>query len=114
MNWEILALAAMGGFGWYWYAGMQAREQAIAAGRRACQESGVQFLDESVAATRLRFARDGDGVLGLARNYRFEFSTTGADRHEGHIEMLGSRVEWVKLGDEWRAGAAQVVPFDVP
>lgn len=106
MSWEWLTLAAMGVVGWYWYAGMQAREQAIAAGRRACGESGVQFLDETVAQIRLRLARDSDGTMGLARHYRFEFSTTGADRHEGHIALLGSRVEWVKLGSEWRAGMA--------
>lgn len=102
MNWEILLLVALGGLGWYWYSDMQAREMAIAAGRRACQESALQFLDETVAQTALKFARDGDGVLGIVREYRFEFSHTGADRDAGSLLLRGGRVEWIKFGGEMR------------
>lgn len=107
MSWEILLLLGMGGIGWYWYAGMQAREMAIAAGRRACQEAQLQFLDETVAQTGQRLARDTDGALGIERNYRFEFSRTGADRDAGSIVVRGGRVEWVKLGGEWQAAASE-------
>lgn len=107
MSWEMLFLVVLGAVGWYWYAGMQAREMAIAAGRRACQEAKLQFLDETVAQSGLRFARDEDGALGVERNYRFEFSRTGADRDAGSIVVRGGRVEWVKLGGDWHGSASE-------
>jgi len=53
VSWEILLLGLFGVAGWYWYAGMHAREQAIAVGRRACQDASLQFLDESVALRKV-------------------------------------------------------------
>ena len=104
MSWEILLLGVFGGVGWYWYAGMQAREQAIAVGRRSCSDANLQFLDESVALSRTRFARNSSGQLQFQRDYRFEFSDTGNNRRPGVVRMLGDRVEWVSLDGEWQAG----------
>ncbi|MDQ1315113.1 MAG: hypothetical protein QG662_1222 [Pseudomonadota bacterium] len=110
MNWEIILLVLFGAVAWYWYAGMQAREQAIAVGRRACADAGLQFLDESVALSRTRFARNSHGQLQFQRDYRFEFSNTGDNRRPGVIRMLGDRVEWVSLDGEWHTGqSAEVV-----
>lgn len=104
MNGEILLLGMFGAVGWYWYAGMQVREQAVAAGRRACADAGLQFLDDSVALSRTCFARNGHGPLQFQRDYRFEFSDTGDNRRPGVIRMLGNRVEWVSLDGEWQPG----------
>lgn len=109
MSWEILLLGVFGAAGWYWYVGMQAREQAVAVGRRACAEAGLQFLDESVALFRTRLARNGSGQLQFLRDYRFEFSDTGDNRRPGVVRMLGNRVEWVNLDGEWRPGRAASV-----
>lgn len=104
MSWEILLLALAAAGAWYWYSGLQAREQAVAAGRRACAEAGVQFLDDSVALRRLRLARNGDGQLQFQRDFHFEFSDTGDNRRPGVVRMLGERVEWVSLDGEWQPG----------
>ncbi|MBZ0068809.1 MAG: DUF3301 domain-containing protein [Thiobacillus sp.] len=109
MSWEILLLGVFGGAGWYWYAGMQAREQAIAVGRRSCSDANLQFLDESVALSRTRFARNSSGQLQFQRDYRFEFSDTGNNRRPGVVRMLGDRVEWISLDGEWQAGRAASV-----
>jgi len=109
VSWEILLLGLFGAVAWYWYAGMQVREQAIAVGRRACADAGLQFLDESVALSRTRFARNSQGQLQFLRDYRFEFSDTGDNRRPGVIRMLGERVEWVSLDGEWHAGPAATV-----
>jgi hypothetical protein len=104
VSWEIILLGVFGAGGWYWYVGMQVREQAIAVGRRACGNAGLQFLDESVALSKIRFARNSNGQLQFQRDYRFEFSDTGNNRRPGVIRMLGERVEWVSLDGEWQPG----------
>jgi hypothetical protein len=109
VSWETLLLGMFGAVGWYWYTGMQVREQAVAVGRRTCADAGLQFLDESVALSRTRFARNGSGQLQFLRDYRFEFSDTGDNRRPGVIRMLGNRVEWVSLDGEWRPGRAASV-----
>jgi hypothetical protein len=91
--WELLALAlALAGVA-LWMDSLRARESAIAAGRAACERYGLQFLDDTVAFTRLRVARDGEGRLRFKRTYVFEFSDTGNNRRHGSIVMLGPRVE---------------------
>ncbi len=109
MSWEILLLGLLGVAGWYWYAGMHVREQAIAVGRRTCGEAGVQFLDDSVALSRTRLARNSSGQLQFQRDYRFEFSDTGNNRRPGVVRMLGDRVEWIGLDGEWQSGHAASV-----
>lgn len=109
MSWEILLLGLFGAAGWYWYAGLHAREQAVAVGRRACQDAGLQFLDESVALRRLRLARNGDGQMQFQRDFHFEFSDTGDNRRPGVVRMLGERVEWISLDGEWQPGRAASV-----
>lgn len=104
MSWEILLLGIFCAAGWYWYAGMQVREQAIAVGRRACADAGLQLLDETVALSRTRFARNSNGQLQFQRDYRFEFSDTGNNRRPGVVRMLGDRVEWTSLDGVWQAG----------
>jgi len=109
VSWEILLLGLFGAVGWYWYAGMQVREQAVAVGRRACADAGLQFLDDSVALSRIRFARNSSGQLQFLRDYRFEFSDTGDNRRPGVVRMLGDRVEWISLDGEWHPGKAASV-----
>jgi len=109
VSWEILLLGLFGAIAWYWYAGMLVREQAVAVGRRTCVDAGLQFLDESVALSRTRFARNGQGQLQFQRDYRFEFSDTGDNRRPGVVRMLGDRVEWVSLDGEWQLGKSASV-----
>lgn len=104
MSWEVLLLGLFAAGAWYWYAGLHAREQAIAVCRRACADAGLQLLDDSVAMTRLRLARDDSGQARFQRDFRFEFSDTGDNRRPGVVRMLGERVEWVSLDGEWQPG----------
>ncbi|HEX9184153.1 MAG TPA: DUF3301 domain-containing protein [Burkholderiales bacterium] len=95
--WELLALAlALGGVA-LWVDSLRAREHAVVAGRAACARYGLQLLDDTVAFTRLRLARDEDGRLRLKRTYVFEFSDTGNNRRHGAIVMLGAQLEDLQL-----------------
>jgi len=90
--WEALAIVMIVAGAWLWVDSLRARERALAAGRRACERYGVQFLDETVVFARLRLGRDAAGQLCLRRTYSFEFSDTGNNRRHGAIVMLGGEL----------------------
>jgi len=112
MSWEIFALTVLAAFGWFWLSSLRVREHAVNAGRHACMESGVQFLDDTVALTQIRMARNDLGQLRFARCYRFEFSSTGDNRQRGNIRALGERIESVEMDGDWFTGKAQVISID--
>ena len=95
--WELAALALVLAAAALWVDSLRAREHAVAAGRAACARYGVQLLDETVAFTRLRLARDAEGRLRLRRTYLFEFTETGDNRRQGAIVMLGAQLEDLRL-----------------
>ncbi len=94
---SLLLLAVLGLGFWFWLHSIRILEIAREAGRQACNRIDVQFLDDTVASTKLRLARDRNGRRILRRTYRFEFSETGNSRREGEVVMLGDRVETVIL-----------------
>lgn len=74
----------------FWMSGRAAAESATGFGRQACQQAGVQWLDQSVHQVRIRLKRNPEGRLCWERQYRFEYSSGGDDRHAGLVTMLGS------------------------
>lgn len=77
---------------WGWMDALDAREYAIRHGRALCQEAGVQLLDQTVSLKRLRIGRR-DGLPAFVRRYDFEISLDGSDRHRGHLDLNGHRLE---------------------
>jgi hypothetical protein len=91
--WEAAALVAIVGLLAFWIDSLRARERAVAAGRRACERSGLQLLDETVSGASTRLARNEDGQLRIRRVFVFEFSDTGNNRRRGSITLLGAEVQ---------------------
>jgi hypothetical protein len=98
---ELIVLLLLGAAIWFVSDSLKAREIAHAAARRACEQAQVQFLDDTVAQSALRVARDAEGRATLERHFRFEFSTTGDDRQQGRVRLLGNRVQDVNLARLW-------------
>jgi hypothetical protein len=94
---ELVGLALVLGGGLLWLDSIKAREEAVAAGRSACQRYDLQFLDDTVSFSRLRLARNDEGELRLARTYTFEFTETGNNRRQGAVVMLGHEPGEVNL-----------------
>ena len=94
---EFLFLLLFIPFLWFWVDGMRARERAVRAAARACEEEGWQLLDETVSSVRVRPQRCEDGSLGLRRDYRFEFTDTGDNRRSGHLTVEGGQVKLLQL-----------------
>lgn len=95
--WSLLALMLLVALGWYWLHSIRILELAREAGRRACAREDLQFLDDTVASTKMQLARDDNGRRLLRRTYRFEFTETGNNRREGEVVMLGEHIESVTM-----------------
>jgi hypothetical protein len=87
-----ITLLAIATLIWAWMDALTAREHAIQAGRELCSEAGVQWLDQTVSLKRLRIGLR-DGMPTLLRRYGFEVSVDGSDRHRGHLDLGGQRLE---------------------
>ncbi|MCW9012881.1 MAG: DUF3301 domain-containing protein [Gammaproteobacteria bacterium] len=77
---------------WYWLDGMKAKEIARQTGKDACKEASVEFLDDTVAVSKVRLKRNTMGQMSLYREYQFEFTSDGEFRYHGEITMLGKRI----------------------
>lgn len=81
---------------WLWRA-HGIHEQALRLVRDACRREDVLLLDDNVAFRRLRLIRDRGGRRRLAREYAFEFTVTGEQRHPGRLVMLGRSPAQIEL-----------------
>jgi hypothetical protein len=90
-----LAILALGV--WYAFDALRAREAAVRAAREACRVQGLQLLDDTVQAVRLRLARDTEGLTRFRRTFAFEFSEDGFARRSGRLVMLGGHIESMQL-----------------
>lgn len=91
----ILILIVIVAGAWFWNDGLQARERMTTTCTRICGEMHLQFLDETVALSRLRLTRTASGWFAWQRLYIFEFSESGSDRWKGRVLLTGQRVESV-------------------
>ena len=93
----LILLALVGAALWFWIDTLGAREQALRAASNLCAQVDVQFLDQTVALSRLGLGRDSRGRLQVRRTYGFEFSTDGVSRRKGSAVTLGRLIESVQL-----------------
>jgi Protein of unknown function (DUF3301) len=94
---DYLLLILLAALVWFWINSLRALEIARNAGRLACSNAGVQFLDDTVAGVGLALVRNESGRLTFRRTYRFEFSETGNSRLEGQLVLLGAQVKSVTM-----------------
>lgn len=92
MSSEWLLLAGLAGMGWFWWDSLQKRELAVRAARAVCERAGVQFLDDSVALSRMMLKRDSNQRARVYREYSFDYSSVGDDRQAGRVYLLGEVV----------------------
>ena len=95
---EILGILVVGALAWLWYDSLKAREAAVRAAREVCAAEGLLLLDDTVAISGLKPARDEDGRLKLQRAYDFEYSDTGNNRLKGSVVMQGHRMVLFNVG----------------
>ena len=84
----IALLAAL----YAWQNALHARDLARVLGHDLCARAGVQLLDQSASLSGVGISRNAEGRLRLRRNYAFEISLDGRDRHRGGLQMLDGRL----------------------
>ncbi len=94
---SLLLSGLLLGCAWFWLDSARARELATAIAAEMCARRDLQFLDQTVALSRLGLRRTRRGLV-VRRLYRFDYSEEGVGRHTGHMVMLGSNVEEFSLG----------------
>lgn len=97
MSDQLLALLLVLSVAWFWLNAARAREMAVGLAQRACQERGVQLLDQAVALRRLGLRWEARG-LRVRRVYRFEFSEEGVGRRTGYLVLVGLELVDLSLG----------------
>jgi len=95
---EIAFVIALGLGGWLWLDSLKAREAAVSAAREACRVEGLLLLDDTVAISSVKLAREDDGRIRLQRAYTFEYSDTGNNRLPGSVVLIGRRVVLFNVG----------------
>lgn len=77
----------------FWWNSARARELAIEHARRACRQQQLQFLDQTVALSRIRLARSAVGSTCFRREFGFEFTNFGEYRDSATLIMSGHILE---------------------
>lgn len=65
--------------------------------KKRCDQLGVQFLDQTVILRRMSVRFSKRSLLGLCREYEFEFATVGDRRYTGRVWLLGRGVMRIEL-----------------
>ncbi|MBK8973127.1 MAG: DUF3301 domain-containing protein [Hahellaceae bacterium] len=94
---DLLVLFFLGSCLAFWWLGLQIRDKATVAVRKRCEHLDLQWLDQTIVLKRLRIRRGADGLPCLWRLYTFEFSSTGDERYQGYVSLLGKRIETIEL-----------------
>lgn len=92
---EILAVLGFGALCVWFLASIRVRELAVQAVARAGERDDFQLLDQTVQLNRISLSRDERGHWRVWRQYRFDYSFDGVQRHEGFVIMLGQRLQAV-------------------
>jgi hypothetical protein len=101
LDWTTLALLCFAAaVAWFWQDSLAARETANAAAREACERLSLQFLDGTVAFTRLGFTRVEGGRLTLRRTYVFDYTANSIERRQGFVVVTARRVETLGYAQE--------------
>lgn len=96
---ETLVIFGFGAYAVYLFQALRIRELALIAARRACNDRGVQLLDQTVSIKRLSMSRDDQGRWRVWRQYQFEYSEEGFEREHGNVIMLGNRVHGLVMSE---------------
>ena len=90
---EVLLVFVFGALSVFFLEAVRVRELAIQAVKRASEADDFQLLDQTVHAQKLSLSRNDSGRWCIWRQYRFDYSFDGVERRQGHVIMLGKKLQ---------------------
>ena len=90
---EVLAVFIFGAACVFFLEAIRVRELAIQAVLRASTQDDFQLLDQTVHVQRMSLSRNDRGSWSIWRQYRFDYSYDGVERRQGHVIMLGKKLQ---------------------
>jgi len=90
---ELLIILGLSLIIWFWLESMKINEAARVIGARICKKNNVQFLDETVHLSSMRFGKNSYGQIRLLRKYKFEFTNSEYHRYAGELTLVGRQLK---------------------
>ncbi|WP_281648986.1 DUF3301 domain-containing protein [Parendozoicomonas sp. Alg238-R29] len=94
---DIFVLAVIATFAMFWWNSQTVRQLATRHAKARCKELDLQFLDGGISLNFKSIARSPSGSLVIRRSCTFEFSSTGEDRYQGEVLMLGNHLQEIRI-----------------
>ena len=70
---------------------------AMAIATQHCKQFNLQLLDQSMVIRGLWLEKNRHRSLSVRRRYHFEFSSTGEQRYQGVLILLGSKLKSIDI-----------------
>lgn len=94
---DILIFTVVATIAAVWWNAQAIRQAAIRHAKTRCEQLNLQFLDGSISLDFAGIHRNSSGSLAILRRCQFDFSSTGEDRYQGEVMMLGSRLQEIRI-----------------
>ena len=78
---------------WFWQAHLRARELALLSVKQLCNKENVQWLDDSVTLSRVRFRRLENGRFAFYRTFVFDYARAEGERAHGQVSICAGDVQ---------------------
>lgn len=97
---SIIILLFLATLAWFWLNSIRAKEIALRASARACEQIQAQFLDQTASLKKIRIIRNRQGRMTFERIYAFDFSRDRQTRQKGLVTIRGYAVSQVLLEED--------------
>jgi len=103
---QIILFTVLACVGYFWWSSTRAKELAVSHARQRCSSHQLQFLDQTVALSKIRPQRNHKGHLCWRREYEFEYTgilhsdeapISAGQRDKGYITLLGQQIIHIEL-----------------
>jgi hypothetical protein len=81
----------------YWWHSGDFKALAMRFASQHCDQFELQLLDQSMVIKGLWLEKNPDGALSVRRRYQFEFSSTGEQRYQGVLTMVGLKLKLISI-----------------
>lgn len=81
----------------FWWQSDKIKSLAMSQVLNYCREQNLQLLDQTMVLRGVWPQRGRDDGIRLRRRYSFEFTSTGEERYNGTVEMLGRKLQRLEL-----------------